>query len=152
MEYKISNHIEIGKIGENIACSFLEKRGYKVIERNFKRKWGEIDIVCSKKESVINLLSSTWNNVMGGIKNVLRGTSNKKLVFVEVKTLKNNQFLKPEDNLTANKQRKLIRTCQLYISEKNIDPDIEWRIDAVLITLDTIRKKAKVKHLKGAIY
>lgn len=152
MEHKIANHLEIGKIGENIACNFLKKRGYSVVERNFKRKWGEIDIICSKKESPVGLLSSTWNNWAGGIKNVLRGTDNTRLVFVEVKTLKNNHFLKPEDNLTTDKQRKLIRTCQLYISEKNINPDIDWRIDAVLITLNMVCKKAKVKHIKGAIY
>ena len=149
VEQKPSNHIKIGKIGENVACRFLKQKGYEILERNFKRKWGEIDIICSKKESILNLLCSTWNR---GIRNVPRGTNDNKLVFVEVKTLKNTNFLTPEDNLTTNKQRKLIRTCQLYISEKGINPDIEWQIDAILVELDTNKRKAKVKHLKSAIY
>ncbi|MBI2466150.1 MAG: YraN family protein [Candidatus Sungbacteria bacterium] len=154
VEQNSPQHLKIGKMGENIACKYLKNKGYKIIERNFKRKWGEIDIICSKKEPITGLLCSTWNNnnTVENIKNVLRGTNNLKLVFVEVKTLKNNNLLEPEDNLTSEKQRKLIRTCQLYISEKNIDPDIEWRIDAILIVLDFVRKKAKIKHLKGVIY
>ena len=152
IEQNSPQHLKVGKMGENIACKYLKNKGYKIIERNFKRKWGEIDIICSKKEPVVGLLSSTWNNTVENIKNVLHGTNNSKLVFVEVKTLKNNNLLEPEDNLTSEKQRKLIRTCQLYISEKNIDQDTEWRIDAILIVLNLVQKKAKIKHLKGVIY
>lgn len=149
MELKTPKHLKIGKIGEDIACRFLENKGYKVLERNFKRKWGEIDIVCAKKDKPIGFLSSMWNK---NNKNVLRGINNDRIIFVEVKTLKNSRTLNPEDNLTPDKQRKLIRTCQLYISEKRLDSDTDWQIDAILINLDILAKKAKVKHVKAAIY
>ncbi len=159
-EQNLAKHLKIGRIGENIACKYLKDKGYAIVERNFRRKWGEIDIVCSKgkiKES------STWNiglkiltNVLRGTfigkHNVPRGTKNKNIVFIEVKTLKNNSSLNPEDNLTHSKQRKLVRTCQLYLDEKGISHDTEWQIDAILINLDTVHKKAKIKHLKGSIY
>ena len=155
-------HLKTGKIGEDIACKYLIGKGYTIIERNFRRKWGEIDIICSKNK---NNKSPIWNNKLSALKNVLCetllgnknknvlcGTKEKKIVFVEVKTLKNIFGLKPEDNLTYFKQKKLIRTCQLYISEKNIDQDTDWQIDAVLIEIDSVSKKAKIKHVESAIY
>ncbi len=146
MELKQAKHLKIGKIGEDIACDFLKKKGYKIIDRNFKRKWGEIDIICHKKETISDRISSIWNK---NSDNILHGT---RIVFVEVKTLNSNYSLNPEDNLTQQKQKKLMRTCQLYISEKKLDPDMDWRIDAILITLDVLSKKAKIKHMEGVIY
>ena len=125
MENKQPKHLKIGKIGEDIACNFLKKKGYKIIDRNFKRKWGEIDIICYKKEMIFNAISSMWNKNLSGVPH---GT---KIVFVEVKTLNSNYSLNPEDNLTQQKQKKLIRTCQLYISEKKLDPNMDWQIDAI---------------------
>lgn len=158
-------HLKVGKIGEDIACKYLKDKGYKIIERNFRRKWGEIDIVCLKKSGA----SSIWNKISKNILSVLQRTNyskhssdigyssvpqetTNKIIFVEVKTLKNVFGLKPEDNLTYFKQKKLIRTCQLYISEKNIDQDTDWQIDAVLIEIDSVSKKARIKHIESAIY
>ena len=42
----------VGRGGENIACQFLERHGYKVVERNYRRKWGEIDIIATKDGTV----------------------------------------------------------------------------------------------------
>ncbi len=160
MEQNQPQHLKIGRIGEDIACRYLKSKGYNVLEKNFKRKWGEIDIICSKD---FGDKSSMWNKGMNVLANVLRrafvnknnvphGTTQPKIIFVEVKTLKSDDQLKPEDNLTADKQKKLIRTCQLYLSEKRLDPDIDWQIDAILINLDVVNRKAKLKHLKNAIY
>lgn len=152
-------HLKIGKIGEDIAYKYLKDKGYTVIERNFRRKWGEIDLVCSKNKkecSMWNTGLSIITNVLRGTfvkeQNVLRGTNNKKIVFIEVKTLKSGSELNPEDNLTHIKQKKLLRTCELYLVEKRVDLDIEWQIDAILVKLDIINKKANIKHLKNAIY
>lgn len=146
MEHQQPRHLKTGKIGEDLACNFLKQKGYLILERNFRRKWGEIDIICYKTNAISKIFCSMWNK---NLTNVLHGTD---LVFVEVKTLNKNSFIDPEDNLTQNKQKKLIRTCELYISEKNLDPDMSWRIDAILVSIDTLLKKANVKHIKSAIY
>lgn len=157
------SHIEIGQLGEEIACQYLEKKGYTILDRNFRRKWGEIDIICSK----------THNNA----ENVPRGTllgwltsffmpklthkysqvyqqerhSDKKIVFVEVKTLQPSS-LRPEDNITPAKQRKLIRSCQLYLSQKSYSNNTNWQIDVIAILLDKRTGKANVEHLEQAVY
>src|SRR3989338_7417634 len=130
----------IGQWGEELAAKFLEKKGYQIIERNFRRKWGEIDIVAF----IPNVPRGTER-----LKSFFRGQDSTsfpqggKVVFVEVKTLQTEAF-RPEENVTPGKQKRLIRTCELYLSSKGIDLDTEWQIDVIAILLDRYRGKASV--------
>jgi putative endonuclease len=119
----------LGDIGENIACEFLTKRGFKVIEKNYLRKWGEIDIVASKD-------------------GVMR--------FVEVKSVKgsvsgvtSNDMYRPEDNMHPWKLKRLSRVIQTYLLEKRIDQD--WQLDLVTVKIDESIKKARVEILENII-
>ena len=104
---------ELGKLGEDIACEYLVNKGYKVIERNFWKPWGELDIVAKYKD----------------------GT----LVFVEVKTMEkfSSEGLKPEDQLTRAKLRRLQKTASLYAGHRPelIRDNKGWRIDLLTLTL-----------------
>ena len=51
----MAKHLEIGRLGEDIACRFLKEKGFKVVERNYWKKWGEIDIV-AEKEGVLRFI------------------------------------------------------------------------------------------------
>ncbi len=114
-----NDHIGIGKNGEDIATEYLKKNGYKIIERNFRRPWGEIDIIAREKD----------------------GT----LVFVEVKTLKEKGDLMPEDNLTVAKSKKFKKIANAYANAnpKLIKEKIGWRLDLISITLQSILTKDK---------
>lgn len=124
---------KLGDFGEEIAVKFLRKKGYKILERNFQRKWGEIDVVAKKK---------------------------KDLIFVEVKTIlvtSNQQqatrdFISPEESITFFKKKKLIRTAKLYLLEKNLPVDIPWQIDVIAIELDYDTEIAHLKHYQNAIF
>ena len=106
--YKGNN---IGTIGENLTHQYLLKEGYRILTRNYRRQWGEIDIVAQ--------------------------TLDRTLVFVEVKTMKASPSLKPEDNLTKAKLVKLRRTCQAFCGANPdlVDERKGWRIDLIAITL-----------------
>ena len=123
---------EIGKLGEDLAREYLVNKRFTIIERNFRRKWGELDII--GKDS-------------GGV-----------LVFVEVKAMRkynnaaNNSAiaeLLPEENLTAAKLRKLKRTAYLYANEnsKLVDNEKGWRIDLIAITLN--ESETDIKHYEN---
>ena len=121
---------EVGQIGENIACYYLVKNDYKIIDRNYRQKWGELDIITKDPD----------------------GT----LVFVEVKTMRQSNAaiaeLTPEDNLTAAKLKKLQRTAQLFAGfrEDLIDEKTGWRIDLIAISLSGASGvKQTVKHYKN---
>lgn len=113
----------IGKQGEDLACEYLINKGYEIIERNFRQKWGELDIVAK--------------DPIGA------------LVFVEVKTMRqsgNSEELLPEYNLTKSKLIKLQRTAQLFAGKHSelIDDQLGWRID--LIAVEMFHGKHFIRH------
>lgn len=117
----------IAKKGEELATNFLRKRGFKIIERNFRRGYGEIDIIAideTEKEKV--------------------------LTFIEVKTRSSNQFGSPLEAIAPWKLRSLVKTAQFY---KMIHPNLpdNLRIDAVSVVLphDKIESIDLVKNISG---
>ncbi len=113
---------ETGKIGEDIACEFLSKKGYRIIERNYHKPWGEIDIVVKHPN----------------------GT----LVFVEVKTMRKGS-LQPEDQMSGAKIRKLQRTSALFANERTdlLREKRGWQIDLVAITME--EEKFAIRHYEN---
>lgn len=117
---------EIGKLGEDLACEYLVNKRFTIIERNFRKPWGELDIIGKDSEGA--------------------------LVFVEVKAMRkynnaaNNSaiaVLLPEDNLTAAKLRKLKRTASLYagFNEDKINDEKGWRIDLIAISITNVSRE-----------
>src|SRR5881628_4216033 len=101
-------HLRLGTRGENLACRFLRKNGYKILYRNFKgRTGGEIDVVCRDRDT---------------------------LVFVEVKTRTREDFGRPVEAVNAAK-RKLISRGALAWLQLLDNPDILVRFDVVEIVL-----------------
>jgi putative endonuclease len=122
---------KIGDIGEDVACKYLEKKGYVVLGRNYLKKWGEIDIIAERD----GLLS-----------------------FVEVKSVSREsnigvtyESLRPEENMHANKLKRLHRAIQTYLMEKKVPENKLWQIDLVCVYLDFGTKKARVELLENII-
>lgn len=108
-----------GNLGEDIACKFLEQNGYKIIERNksFSRL-SEIDIIAQIKNT---------------------------LVFVEVKTRKNNNFGSPLEAVTKTKFSHIKQGTMLYLQNCSLKYD-NFRIDVIGITLEP---KIEINHLQN---
>ncbi len=115
-----SSNRELGNYGEDLACQFLEKNGYKIIERNksFSR-FCEIDIIAQIKNT---------------------------LVFVEVKTRKTNSFGSPLEAITKTKYKHIRQGALIYLSENKDNFFSNFRIDAIGITLEP---KVEIKHLQN---
>jgi putative endonuclease len=94
------------------------------LAKNFKRKWGEVDIIGKEKG---------------------------KIVFFEVKTvIKNRDFL-PEDKINPKKKRQLLKMVQIYLSENKINQEVSCQIDILAIEVSPDFKKTKIRHYKNAI-
>lgn len=111
----------IGQIGEDIAADFLKKLGYKIIEKNYRIRGGEIDIIA--------LNSNT-------------------LVYVEVKTRTSHRFGLPEESVTHAKINFLIRAAKFYRSNRSNLPEQE-RIDVVTVDF-TSSDNPQIKLIKNA--
>ncbi len=119
-----------GDVGEEVAFSYLKDNKYKILERNYSNKFGEIDIIALQR-------------VQG--KQVV--------VFVEVKSqYKSGDGLYPERNVDKRKQQKLIRTAQCYLIENKYPDDTSWQIDVIGVELDEEVQRANLRHLKNAVY
>ncbi|TSC83708.1 MAG: putative endonuclease [Parcubacteria group bacterium Gr01-1014_17] len=123
-------HLRVGKVGEEVAAKFLVQNGFEIKERNYSKKWGELDIVAVK---------------------------DKKLHFVEVKTLswdssreESGVFLsgyRPEDNVHPQKLKRLARVTESYLASKRCAQGFSWQFDVAAVFLDLECRVARVKML-----
>ena len=98
-----------GREGEDAACRFLRKRGYKVLYRNFKhRAGGEVDVVCRDGDT---------------------------LVFVEVKTRANEDLRRPLEDIKSFQKRQIARGAQIWLRMLD-NPEISYRVDVVEVITD----------------
>lgn len=93
-----------GTQGETLVAHTLEKEGYTIIGRNYKKRFGEIDLIAQKDNEV---------------------------VFVEVKT-RSNTYIEPENLISPAQQRKIIATAKAYVAEYDLIEYV-WRFDAALL-------------------
>jgi len=118
-----THRIRLGKWGEDVAGRFLEEKGYRLLDTNYRCRWGEVDIVAQEGDE---------------------------LVFVEVRTRRGAEFGTPEESVTAAKARRLIATAQDYL-QQNGQEESEWRIDLIAIRLDGDRRVEDIAHLRHAV-
>jgi len=117
-----------GQIGENVACEFLMKQGYQILDRNYRKKWGEIDVI-AKKDSMIH--------------------------FVEVKAVSGGvpreTDYQPEENVHSWKIKRLGRAIQTYLLEKKVSDETEWQLDVIAVFLDFSSRKARIRITENII-
>ena len=130
-----------GEIGENIAVKFLMKHGFVILNRNYTKKWGEIDIVAKKANKlyfieVKSVASADVKTLADRRENVSHGT---------------DDDYRPEDNMHPWKLKRLSRTIQTYLLSEKIPDKKEWQVDLLIVFLDMKNKKAKIKVVNDII-
>jgi len=101
----MAQHNELGKKGEQLAIEYLLKKGYQIIEKNYRYLKAEVDII-AKKETV--------------------------LVAIEVKTRTSNYFGNPQDFINPKKIKLLVSAIDFYVIEKNLDVEVRFDIIAII--------------------
>ncbi len=129
----MAKHNETGAIGENVAVKYLENKGFFIIDRNYRKKWGELDII-AQKDGLVH--------------------------FVEVKTVSRKSYggnfeqeinnYRPEDNMHPWKLKRLRRALQTYLLEK-YKTDPIWQFDLACVFLDQEKRIAKVRFIRDLI-
>ncbi len=113
---------KLGAWGESVAAHHLQAKGYQIVERNWRCRHGEIDLVARA--------GTEW-------------------VFVEVKTRRGREMGSPEEALTAYKSKKLIQLAQIYLSDHDLD--VDWRIDLIAVELDHSGKLLRCEQIENAV-
>ncbi len=114
---------EIGVLGENAAQNYLKKRGYRIIETNYRCPRGEIDIIARHREY---------------------------LVFIEVRTKSNLFFGTPEESISATKRSRMKLTAAYYLQSLSILP-VSWRIDFVAVEMGDNGKLKRIEIIENVV-
>lgn len=113
----------LGRTGERLAAEALMSKGYHILERNFRCRQGEIDLVAEDEQD---------------------------LVFVEVKARRGVSFGLPEDALTIYKRRKLVEVASYYL-DLHTCSDRSWRIDVVAVQFSSGGKLEEIRIYEYAV-
>ena len=132
-----SNSQKIGQLGEEMACMFLMKHGFSILERNYTKKWGEIDIIAQKGEKryfieVKSASVSSFDFIMD--KNREEGST----------------MQRPEENMHPWKMKRLRRVVETYLISKRLGY-VDWQFDLLVVYLDLDNRKARVKVVENII-
>lgn len=114
---------DLGQLGEELACVFLKKQGYKILGQNFRTRGGEIDVIAKEGEMV---------------------------VFVEVKTRISAAFGYPEEAIDERKQHKLAMTAEAYLAVHRLY-EADYRIDAIGIEMEQDGRLKNLRHEKDVV-
>ncbi|MCE2787725.1 MAG: YraN family protein [Bacteroidota bacterium] len=117
---KKGGNSHFGKLGEDIAAAYLQRKGYKILERNYRYGRNEIDIICS---------------------------SDKEIIFVEVKTRASDDIAYPERAVSKAKQKNIRITAENYLEEIDYRGSTRFDIIAVLKGI-----KFEIEHFEDAFY
>jgi len=124
---------KLGNLGEDLACRSLINRGFEIADRNYLKKWGEIDIVAINK----------------GI-----------IHFIEVKSVScenigqvsgENSGYRPEDNVHPWKLQRLSRAMQTYLLERRVSGETEWQVDIMTVHIDKKNLTSKISFIENII-
>ena len=120
----INKPVPTGIAAEEIARFYLYKKGYEIIAANYKRQWGEIDII-AQKDGVT--------------------------VFCEVKGavgVKSGSGFEPHNRVNTEKRERIVRIAEYYLRDRG-RIDTPWQIDVLSVILDRETKKARILHFKN---
>lgn len=131
----------LGKKGEDVACKYLEQKGFKIIERNFWTNIGEIDIIAQKRFTLLNKIQ----RILGLSNN--QNLFNRAIHFIEVKSLANSagDFF-PEQRADYKKQKKLKRLAEIWLIKNKYPESFPYQIDIAGVSINTHKKMAKVYY------
>ncbi len=115
-------HNELGKKGEDLAVEFLLLKGYEILERNWRYRRSEVDIIAMYQ---------------------------KILIFVEVKTRSTDFFGRPEEFISQKKQDMITRTAPIYMEKINHDWEIRFDVVSILLFAD---ETYQIDHIEDAFF
>ncbi|MCF7877545.1 MAG: YraN family protein [Candidatus Omnitrophica bacterium] len=117
------HNLILGNLGESIAKDYLKKKGYKIIDQNYRTRYAEIDLI------------AIYRRV---------------LIFIEVRTKIGERFGSPEETLSKKKINKITRNCLAYIYQNGWKKD--YRIDAICVVFEENKGLERVSHYKNILF
>lgn len=121
-----NKHISIGRLGEDIAVGYLERRGFAILARNYRKKWGELDIVARRAGVVhfVEVKAGSWHRTKW--------------------PKEGDPIYRPEDHMHGEKCARMARAVQTYVAEHGLE-NTAWTADLLVVLINTEIQKARVR-------
>lgn len=160
---------KIGTLGEELVEKFLVKRGHKILDRNYRRPWGELDIVSMLKGKIHfvevkamsqQIVSDETPVVKLRRLGLLRGkhevevsseTSDRERALIYVRSKVKKDRFRAEDHVNKEKIKRQGRIIQTYLNAKHVSDETIWQFDVATVLIDEEHRKAKVELLEDLI-
>lgn len=130
---------KIGELGEDIACRYLDKKGFKITDRNYTKKWGEIDIVAEK----------------GGVTHFIEVKSSKRVLQRGVMHEANTSSYNPAENMHPWKIKRFVRAVETYLLSskgQKINNSVGgWQVDLLVVYIDLDKKFARCEMFERVV-
>lgn len=160
---KVGKTQKVGSLGEELVVKFLMKRGYTILDRNYRRPWGELDIVAKEKNKIhfieVKALSSKVETCLPRSEPSLRGsttgvsdeTARKETALQYVRSKVKKDRFRAEDHVNAVKMKRLGRIIQTYLGAEHVSSETNWQFDVATVYIDETQKKAKINFIEDLI-
>ncbi len=116
----MAEHNDLGNLAEELAATFLEEKGYKILVKNYRYQKGEIDIIAE------------FNN---------------EIIIIEVKARGSDIFMKPQEAVTKKKIKSLVMVADYFMKDRDLKQDVRFDIIAVL---PDEKGRLQITHLEDA--
>ena len=148
---------KVGALGEELVVKFLVKRGYTILDRNYRKPWGELDVVAQKKGKIhfveVKALARSvsdetkFEKQITADSEVSSETSREKILTYIRSKVRKDRF-RPEDSIGPHKVKRLGRIVKTYLNAKHVSDETIWQFDVATVLIDTTKKKAKIEFLE----
>ncbi|PCI27499.1 hypothetical protein COB55_05720 [Candidatus Wolfebacteria bacterium] len=139
----MAKHNVVGAKGEMIAIKFLKRKGFNILDTNYSRKWGELDIVAKREGRIHFVEVKTSSRDLRSVTCVTEGIVSRETFGLD------SVGYRPEENMHYHKKERLKRVIQTYLIDKRMDS--EFQVDLVVVYLDDVSKKAVVDYLPNIL-
>ena len=154
---------KVGALGEELVVQFRVKRGYKMLDRNYRRPWGELDVVAERKGKIHfvevkalsrNVSDETSRKGVSLFKHaqalVSSETSRERSLRYVTSKVPKDRF-RAEDSVGPHKLKRLSRIIQTYLMGKHVSDETSWQFDVATVLLDEETKRAKINLIEELI-
>ena len=151
---------EVGKLGEELVARFLMKHGYRILERNYRRPWGELDIIAERKarvhfvevkallRDVSDETDETPRSGHGKAKSEVSPETAREETLKYIRQGSPKDRFRPEDQMSSKKIKRLSRIIRSYLGGKDVSSETPWQFDLATVLIDESKRKAKVDFLE----
>jgi len=150
---------KVGSLGEELVVKFLIKRGYTILDRNYRRPWGELDVVAEKKGRIHfvevkafsqSVVSDETQEAVSSM-DVSDETVRRRLALKYVRSGTKKDRFRPEDNVNHGKIKRLSRIIQTYLGAEHVSSETKWQFDVATAYIDHDKRKVKINLIEDLI-